>query len=133
MSGSDSESHTEIHAPQPPPRPASVQPPPLPPKRVVIPGPTTHSSGSIRVDSEDEWATEDIPPLPAPSRKPRTRDLFSQSSYTKENRESMGQAKNLNTVTLAELSTMGIADLAATLQLPPAKLASMTLTELALR
>ncbi|KAK2727277.1 hypothetical protein QYM36_007947 [Artemia franciscana] len=133
VSGSDSESHTEIHAPQPPPRPASVQPPPLPPKRVVIPGPTTHSSGSIRVDSEDEWATEDIPPLPAPSRKPRTRDLFSQSSYTKENRESMGQAKNLNTVTLAELSTMGIADLAATLQLPPAKLASMTLTELALR
>ena len=124
--------------PQPPPRPPILRPPPLPPKgqppllpqRPVM-TPTeelTHSGAGAAVGGHQ------TPPLPLPIRKPKQAAMTSTTlPTTRVQQQSVPIQAKLNQISLLQLSDMSLGELAATLQLPPARLACMTLTELALR
>ncbi len=87
------------------------------------------SSPFHRAPKEEPISIANPPALPSPASKPNhqtpppPRDLPPSSP----------SASQLNRISLMQLSSMSLGELAATLQLPPARLASMTLTELALR
>lgn len=123
--------------PQPPPRPPILRPPPLPPKgqppllpqRPVM-TPTeelTHTGAGTGAGSGHQ-----TPPLPLPIRKPKQTTSVMPPATKVQQQSAPIQAK-LNQISLLQLSDMSLGELAATLQLPPARLACMTLTELALR
>lgn len=125
--------------PQPPPRPPVLRPPPLPPKGQ----PPNVPQRSISAASE-ESAT---PPLPVPMRKAKhvtSAKPAIQSALKARGQADDGEIKqrpaqapksqpDINNISLLQLSNMSLSDLAATLKLPPVRIASMTLTELALR
>jgi len=73
------------------------------------------------------------PPLPLPIRKPKPSTTSTTLPTTKAQQQSAPIQAKLNQISLLQLSDMSLGELAATLQLPPARLACMTLTELALR
>ena len=139
--------------PQPPPRPPVLRPPPLPPKGQppLIAGqpPLLPQRPILTPTDELVCSGNRTPPLPIPIRKPKQHQVSSGISGPRSRRTS-SQEKNfdyqpgspakplqpnnkLNQISLLQLSNMSLSELAATLQLPPARLASMTLTELALR
>lgn len=130
--------------PQPPPRPPILRPPPLPPKGQQ---PPLLAQRPLNTQTEEvhgpNAACSPTPALPIPVRKPKmstcdkiprkaSRDVVEVPTPTITRHHSTASAK-LNEISLGQLSNMSLAELAATLQLPPARLACMTLTELALR
>ena len=130
--------------PQPPPRPPILRPPPLPPKGQP---PLIPQRPVVTPTDEVIYSGHQTPPLPIPVRKPKQPLLVSNSLSRGHNvsrhisredgEESYRPVKpiqsKLNQISLLQLSNMSLAELADTLQLPPARLTSMTLTELALR
>ena len=132
--------------PQPPPRPPIMMPPPLPPKGQP---PTIPQRPSATPTDEELHNNENgpspTPPLPIPVRKPK---LSTGSRYSRRvshedapptypnadaPRSKLPSKNRLNHISLGHLSNMSLVELASTLRLPPARLACMTLTELALR
>lgn len=141
-------------APEPPPRP-SLEPPPLPPKKMQISSKNTKPARSRNshydyienyVSSYNLPTTQpesEAPPLPLPSRKPKNdikkkkEELDSEYylapiSVRKINNESKSNASSLD-ITLSQLTKTGFSDLADTLRLSPTSLSKMTLKELTLR
>lgn len=89
---------------------------------------TQRSSPSHRTQKEESTSTANPPALPSPASKPNH-----QTPPHRDLPPSSPSASQLNRISLMQLSSMSLGELAATLQLPPVRLASMTLTELALR
>lgn len=117
--------------PQPPPRPPILRPPPLPPKGQ----PPNIPQRTVVVEEAG------TPPLPVPMRKaknavpvkPTLQRVVSRPPDDVKRRPASPKQPDINNISLIQLSNMSLADLAATLKLPPVRVASMTLTELALR
>ena len=130
--------------PQPPPRPPVLRPPPLPPKGQP---PLLPQRPMLTPTDELVYSGNRTPPLPIPIRKPKQQLSVNISGPQRSRRVSQEDSNHssgspakpiqsnnkLNQISLLQLSNMSLSELAATLQLPPARLASMTLTELALR
>lgn len=144
-------------APEPPPRPSSsLEPPPLPPKKQQIPFKNMKPIRSRNshydyienyVSSYNLQSTQqenEAPPLPLPSRKPKTdikkkkEELDSEYylvpvSVKKTSNESKSNVSTSLDITLSQLTKTGFSDLADTLRISPTSLSKMTLKELTLR
>lgn len=91
------------------------------------------SSPSRRVSQEETNTVNSTPALPPPASKPHQPQHQQQQQQQSTSIPAPSSASQLSRISLMQLSSMSLGELAATLQLPPARLASMTLTELALR
>ena len=117
--------------PQPPPRPPILRPPPLPPKGQppLIP----QRPVMTPTDELTNAVAHLTPPLPIPIRKPKQQQQQQQQQQQPLKVSKKPIQVKLSQISLMQLSDMSLGELAATLHLPPARLACMTLTELALR
>lgn len=143
-------------APEPPPRPSSsLDPPPLPPKKNQIPSKNVKPS-RIRnshydyienyVSSYNSPSTQqenEAPPIPLPSRKPKTDSKMKKEeldseyylvpvSLKKTGNESKSNVSTSLDLTLSQLTKTGFSDLADTLKMSPTSLSKITLKELTL-
>ena len=139
--------------PQPPPRPPVLLPPPLPPKGQppLLPQRPVVMTPEASDDMGGCNGNSPTPPLPIPIRKPKISSsavaerMMRRPSHDEDHPvhpptlppthppPKTKKTNKLNQISLGQLSNMSLGELAATLQLPPARLACMTLTELALR
>lgn len=144
-------------APEPPPRPSSsLEPPPLPPKKQQIPSKNMKPirTRNCHYDYIENYVSSynlpstqqenEAPPLPLPSRKPKTdikkkkEELDSEYylvpvSVKKTSTESKSNVPTSLDITLSQLTKTGFSDLADTLRISPTSLSKMTLKELTLR
>ncbi|XP_050421792.1 uncharacterized protein LOC126834128 isoform X2 [Adelges cooleyi] len=145
-------------APEPPPRPSSsLEPPPLPPKKQQIPAknvkPTRSRNGHYdyienyvsSYSSTSAQQETEAPPLPLPSRKPKTTDVQKKKdeldseyylvpvSVKKTYNDSKSNVSTSLDITLSQLTKTGFSDLADTLKISPTTLSKMTLKELTTR
>lgn len=135
-------------APEPPPRPGNTLtqiPPPLPPKKqagdlLVKPPPRPPYSDEAQYEHVDNHCDNALsPPLPVPSRRPKTdrnkqKALSSDEGYLTPISAPPPNlpADGLDTlnITLSQLTLTGLNDLASKLGIPPQQLSNMTLVQL---